>query len=202
MTVSRKTSPPCGSGIRPPVRRWRFSCSTTASRRCASHRRANWCYRHSLKFLARWHIPAVRCAEPASKFIPAAKIGRRLFIDHGTGVVIGETAEIGDDVHHLPGGHAGRHRQGYRQAPSHHRQPRDGRQRAPRCSARLRSAIDARIAAGAVVLDEYPGPTAPPWVFPARVVRRNGAKIRCEELDQVHVPDPVAQELCRSRGQD
>ena len=51
-----------------------------------------------------------------------------------------------------------------------------------------------RIAAGAVVLDEIPDNCTAVGV-PARVVRRNGAKI--VELDQVHIPDPVAQELCR-----
>ena len=51
-----------------------------------------------------------------------------------------------------------------------------------------------RIAAGAVVLSEIPDDCTAVGV-PARVVRRNGAKI--VELDQVHIPDPVAQELCR-----
>ena len=61
-----------------------------------SHRRANWCYRHNLKFLARWI--SQRCVRRTNIEIhPAAKIGRRFFIDHGTGVVIGETTEIGDD---------------------------------------------------------------------------------------------------------
>ncbi len=50
-----------------------------------------------------------------------------------------------------------------------------------------------RIAAGAVVLSEIPDDCTAVGV-PARVVRRNGAKM---ELDQVHIPDPVAQELCR-----
>ena len=61
-----------------------------------SHRRANWCYRHNLKFLARWI--SQRCVRRTNIEIhPAARIGRRFFIDHGTGVVIGETTEIGDD---------------------------------------------------------------------------------------------------------
>ena len=51
-----------------------------------------------------------------------------------------------------------------------------------------------RIAAGAVVLSPIPDNATAVGV-PARVVRRNGAKI--VELDQVHIPDPVAQELCR-----
>ena len=59
-----------------------------------SHRRANWCYRHNLKFLARWI--SQRCVRRTNIEIhPAARIGRRFFIDHGTGVVIGETCIIG-----------------------------------------------------------------------------------------------------------
>ena len=61
------------------------------------HRRANWCYRHRLFFLARW-ISQRAAHKTGIEIHPAAKIGRRFFIDHGTGVVIGETAEIGDDV--------------------------------------------------------------------------------------------------------
>ena len=61
-----------------------------------SHRRANWLYRHRLFFLARW--VSQRCVRRTGIEIhPAATIGRRFFIDHGTGVVIGETTEIGDD---------------------------------------------------------------------------------------------------------
>ena len=59
-----------------------------------SHRRANWLYRHKLYFLARWE--SQRCVHRTGIEIhPAATIGRRFFIDHGTGVVIGETCIIG-----------------------------------------------------------------------------------------------------------
>jgi serine O-acetyltransferase len=61
------------------------------------HRIAHYLWRHNLKFLA-------RCLSAFNRFLtnieihPGAKIGRRVFIDHGAGVVVGETAEIGDDV--------------------------------------------------------------------------------------------------------
>ena len=62
-----------------------------------SHRRANWLYRHKLYFLARW--VSQRCVRKTGIEIhPAATIGRRFFIDHGTGVVIGETTTIGEHV--------------------------------------------------------------------------------------------------------
>jgi len=61
------------------------------------YRRAHWFYGKNMKFIARWI--SQRCAKKTGIEIhPAATIGRRLVIDHGTGVVIGETAEIGDDV--------------------------------------------------------------------------------------------------------
>ena len=61
------------------------------------HRRANWLWRHNHKFWARY-VSQRAVRKTGIEIHPAAKIGRRFFIDHGTGVVIGETAEIGDDV--------------------------------------------------------------------------------------------------------
>ena len=144
-----------------------------------SHRRANWCYRHNLKFLARWI--SQRC------------VRRRFFIDHGTGVVIGETTEIGDDCILYQGvtlGGTGKDKG--------KRHPTLGNNVMVGAGAKVLGPIkigdNVRIAAGAVVLDEIPDNCTAVGV-PARVVRRNGAKI--VELDQVHIPDPVAQELCR-----
>lgn len=157
-----------------------------------SHRRANWCYRHNLKFLARWI--SQRCVRRTNIEIhPAAKIGRRFFIDHGTGVVIGETTEIGDDCILYQGvtlGGTGKDKG--------KRHPTLGNNVMVGAGAKVLGPIkignNVRIAAGAVVLDEIPDNCTAVGV-PARVVRRNGAKI--VELDQVHIPDPVAQELCR-----
>ena len=61
-----------------------------------SHRRAHWCYMHGLKFLARLISQRSR-HRTGIEIHPGAKIGKRLVIDHGMGIVIGETAEIGDD---------------------------------------------------------------------------------------------------------
>ena len=61
------------------------------------HRKANWCYRHKLYFLARW-ISQRAVRKTGIEIHPAATIGKRLFIDHGTGVVIGETCIIGNNV--------------------------------------------------------------------------------------------------------
>ncbi len=156
------------------------------------HRRANWLWRHNHKFLARWLSQrAVR--KTGIEIHPAAKIGRRFFIDHGTGVVIGETAEIGDDVTLYQGvtlGGTGK--------DTGKRHPTIGNGVMIGAGAKVlgpfRVGDNSNIAAGAVVLEEIP-PESTAVGVPARVVKRNGVRVDC--LDQVHVPDPVSQELCR-----
>ena len=157
-----------------------------------AYRKANWLYRHNWKFLARW--VSQRCVRRTNIEIhPAATIGRRLFIDHGTGVVIGETAEIGDDCTIYQGvtlGGTGKDKGKRHPTLGNHVMIGSG----AKVLGPIHIGNDVRIAAGAVVLDDIPdGCTAVGG--PARVVRKNGAKI--VELDQVHIPDPVAQELCR-----
>ena len=153
------------------------------------HRRANWCYRHRLFFLARW-ISQRAAHKTGIEIHPAAKIGRRFFIDHGTGVVIGETAEIGDDVTIYQGvtlGGTGK--------DTGKRHPTIGNNVMIGAGAKVLGPFkvgeNSNIAAGAVVLEEIP-PDSTAVGVPARVVKRNGV----DNLDQVHVPDPVAQELC------
>ncbi|MBR0121321.1 MAG: serine acetyltransferase, partial [Clostridia bacterium] len=62
-----------------------------------AHRKANYFYNRKMYFLARW-ISQRASRKTGIEIHPAAQIGKRFFIDHGTGVVIGETAIIGDDV--------------------------------------------------------------------------------------------------------
>ncbi len=156
------------------------------------HRRANWLWRHGHRFWARWLSQrAVR--KTGIEIHPAAKIGRRFFIDHGTGVVIGETTEIGDDVTLYQGvtlGGTGK--------DTGKRHPTIGNGVMIGAGAKVlgpfRVGDNSNIAAGAVVLEEIP-PESTAVGVPARVVKRNG--VRVDSLDQVHVPDPVSQELCR-----
>src|ERR1041385_6815074 len=61
------------------------------------HRVSHWLWRHRLRWLARFNSHIARWLT-GIEIHPGATVGRRLFIDHGMGVVIGETAEIGDDV--------------------------------------------------------------------------------------------------------
>lgn len=156
------------------------------------HRRANWFYRHNMKFIARW-ISQRAVRKTNIEIHPAAKIGRRFFIDHGTGVVIGETAEIGDDVTIYQGvtlGGTGK--------DTGKRHPTIGNGVMIGSGAKILGPFkvgdNSNIASGAVVLDEIP-PNSTAVGVPARVVKRNGKRI--DNLDQVHIPDPVSQELCR-----
>ena len=157
-----------------------------------SYRRAHWFFMHNMKFLARWL--SQRCVRKTNIEIhPGAQIGRRLFIDHGTGVVIGETTIVGDDCTLYQGvtlGGTGKDKG--------KRHPTLGNNVMVGAGAKVLGPIEigdnVRIAAGAVVLMNIPDGCTAVGV-PARIVRRNGAKI--SDLDQVHIPDPVAQEICR-----
>ncbi len=124
---------------------------------------------------------------------PAAKIGRGLVIDHGMGVVIGETAEIGDNCTIYQGvtlGGTGK--------DVGKRHPTLGDNVLVGAGAKVlgpfRIGSNSKIAANAVVLEEIPENCTAVGI-PAKIVRREG--IRVEDLDQVHIPDPVAQELKR-----
>ena len=157
-----------------------------------SHRLANWLYYHRLFFLARW--VSQNCVRRTGIEIhPAATIGRRFFIDHGTGVVIGETTEIGDDCTIYQGvtlGGTGK--------DTGKRHPTLGNHVMVGSGAKVLGPIkignNVRIAAGAVVLTDIPDNCTAVGI-PARVVRRDGEKV--QDLDQIHIPDPVAQELRR-----
>lgn len=124
---------------------------------------------------------------------PGAQIGKGLFIDHGTGVVIGETAIIGDYCTLYQGvtlGGTGKDKG--------KRHPTLGNNVMVGAGAKILGPFtigdNSKIAANAVVLEEVP-PNCTAVGVPARIVKRDG--IRTVDLDQVHSPDPVAQELCR-----
>ncbi|MFR8331421.1 MAG: serine O-acetyltransferase [Oscillospiraceae bacterium] len=88
-----------------------MSACTTALHATIDYRIAHWLYRHHCSFHRPAAIPAVaEDGPPGWRFTPAATIGRRLVIDHGTGIVIGATAEIGDDCLLYQGVTLGRHR--------------------------------------------------------------------------------------------
>ncbi|MDY4886709.1 MAG: serine O-acetyltransferase EpsC [Eubacteriales bacterium] len=153
-------------------------------------------------YLGKKYFPA-RAVSQFAKFItgieihPGATIGKGLVIDHGSGVVIGETAEIGDNCTLYQGvtlGGTGK--------DTGKRHPTLGNNVMVGAGAKVlgpfRIGDNSKIAAGAVVLSEIPS-NATAVGIPARVVRRDGVRVMSceEELDQVHLPDPVAQQLCR-----
>ncbi len=124
---------------------------------------------------------------------PAAKIGKGFFIDHGMGVVIGETAEIGDNCTIYQGvtlGGTGK--------DIGKRHPTLGDNVMVGAGAKVLGPVkigsNSKIAANAVVLHEVPENSTAVGI-PAKVVRRDGMRIN--DLDQVHIPDPVAQEISR-----
>ncbi len=162
------------------------------------YRRAHFYYNHKLYFLARY-VSQKAARKTGIEIHPAAKIGRRLVIDHGTGIVIGETAEIGDDVLIYQGvtlGGTGK--------DVGKRHPTVGNNVMISAGAKVLGPFkigdNSRVAAGAVVLEEVP-PNSTVVGIPAKVVRQNGEKVPRTPLDQIHIPDPVQQEIERLEKQ-
>ena len=159
------------------------------------HRVAHWLYLRRCYFLARWLSQHVR-KKTGIEIHPGATIGRRLVIDHGMGVVIGETTEIGDDCILYQGVTLGG--TGKDQGKRH---PTIGNNVLIDSGARVLGPFavgdNARIAAGAVVLSAVP-PNCTAVGVPARIARMNGKPVYyADDVDQIHVYDPVIEELER-----
>ena len=157
-----------------------------------SHRRANWFFRHNMKFIARFISQRSR-HKTGIEIHPGATIGKGLFIDHGMGVVIGETTEIGENCTLYQGvtlGGTGK--------DTGKRHPTLGNNVLVGCGARVLGPFKvgdkARIAAGAVVLNEIP-PDSTAVGVPAQVVKMHGERI--DILDQIHYTNPVTQQIQR-----
>ena len=153
------------------------------------HRRAHFYYKHNMMFLARY-VSQKAARKTGIEIHPGATIGRRLVIDHGTGVVIGETTEIGDDVLIYQGvtlGGTGK--------DTGKRHPTIGNNVMISAGAKVLGPFkigdNSRVAAGAVVLAEVP-PNSTVVGVPARVVKQDGKRVA---LDQIHIPDPVKQKM-------
>ena len=164
-----------------------------------SHRRAHWCYTHGHKLLARWISQASR-RRTGIEIHPGATIGKRLVIDHGMGIVIGETAEIGDDClifHGVTLGGTGKE--------VGKRHPTIGNNVLIGTGAKVlgpfRVGDNSRIAANSVVLSEVP-PNSTAVGVPAKIVRIDGHKVDyVGSVDQIHVSDPIAAELQALRAE-
>ncbi|MFV9511683.1 serine O-acetyltransferase [Tepidibacillus sp. LV47] len=156
---------------------------------------AIWIYRIAHALWNRKFYTLARILSNFGRFLtgieihPAAKIGKGLFIDHGTGVVIGETCEIGDYVTIYQGvtlGGTGKE--------TGKRHPTIGNHVLISTGAKILGSIKvgdyAKIGAGSVVLKEVP-PYSTVVGIPGRIVIQNGMRVK-DDLDHVHLPDPVA----------
>ena len=150
------------------------------------------------------HTMMARAVSQGAKFLtgieihPGATIGRGLVIDHGSGVVIGETAEIGDNCTIYQGvtlGGTGK--------DEGKRHPTLGNNVLVGAGAKILGPVkignNVKVAAGAVVLSELPEHSTAVGI-PAKVVRVGGQRV-ADDLDQVNIPDPVAQELNALRAE-
>lgn len=162
------------------------------------YRFSHFLYKHRLFFLARFVSQWSRFWTHI-EIHPGATIGKALFIDHGCGVVIGETTEIGDYCTLYQGvtlGGTGK--------DVGKRHPTLGNDVLVGAGAKLLGPVvigdHAKIAAGAVVINDIPENCTAVGV-PAHVVRRNNQRIDNSNLDQTHIADPVSIELCRLSDQ-
>jgi serine O-acetyltransferase len=160
-------------------------------------------YRVAHALQIRGHTFAARAISQTARFLtgieihPGATIGRGLFIDHGSGVVIGETTVIGNNCTLYQGvtlGGTGKH--------TGKRHPTLGNNVMVGAGAKVLGPItigdNSKIAAGAVVLMDIPADCTAVGI-PARIVRRGNVRVERYDLDHVHIPDPISQELCALR---
>ncbi|MEA4987506.1 MAG: serine O-acetyltransferase [Anaerovorax sp.] len=154
------------------------------------HKPAHWMYHHHLKLIARILSQLARFFT-GIEIHPGARIGRRCFIDHGMAVVVGETAEIGNDVtiyQAVTLGGTGK--------DSGKRHPTIGNNVMISSGAKVLGPFtvgdNSKIGAGAVVLEAVP-PNCTVVGVPGKIVKRGNQ--RAEDLNQVDLPDPIAVEM-------
>ncbi len=157
-----------------------------------SHRLAHWLWQKKIPFLPRW-ISQVSKFFTGIEIHPGAKIGKNIFIDHGMGVVIGETSEIGDNVTIYQGvtlGGTGKERG--------KRHPTIGNNVVISAGAKVLGSItignNVVIGAGAVVIKSVPDDCTVVGV-PGKIVKIKGEKVLSDEFHRVNLPDPISEIL-------
>jgi serine O-acetyltransferase len=157
-----------------------------------NHRITHWLYKHKVPFFPR-AISQISRFYTGIEIHPGAEIGRNLFIDHGMGVVIGETTIIGDGVTLYQGvtlGGTGKERG--------KRHPTIGNNVVISAGAKVLGSItignNVIIGAGAVVINAVPDDCTVVGV-PGRIVKIKGEKVLSDEFHQMHLPDPVSEIL-------
>ncbi len=157
-----------------------------------TYRKAHKQYERGHYLRARW-MSQRSARRTGIEIHPGAVIGEGLFIDHGRGVVIGETTIIGDNVTLYQGvtlGGTGK------ETGKRHPTLKDNVMVS--AGARVLGSFtigeNSKIGAGSVVLEEVP-PNCTVVGVPGRIVKRDDIKIPRKDMDQVHLPDPVKLEL-------
>lgn len=156
------------------------------------YRVAHWLYLRKHYFLARWYSQRT-VRKTGIEIHPGATIGKGLFIDHGHGVVIGETAVVGDNVTLYQGvtlGGTGKE--------IGKRHPTVGDNVMISAGAKVLGSFtigeNSKIGAGSVVLSEVP-PNSTVVGVPGRIVKKDDVRLPRFDLDQVHLPDPVLNDI-------
>ena len=143
-------------------------------------------------FWARW-ISQRAARKTGIEIHPGATIGRGLFIDHGSGVIIGETTVIGDNVTLYQGVTLGG--TGKEQGKRH---PTLEDNVMVSAGAKILGSFtigeNSKIGAGSVVLEEVP-PNCTVVGVPGRIVRMDNKKVPRSDMDQIHLPDPVLNDI-------
>ena len=156
------------------------------------YRTAHKLYNKKHYFLARW-LSQRTAHKTGIEIHPGAQIGKGLFIDHGHGVVIGETTIIGDNVTLYQGVTLGGNGKEHGK-----RHPTIGNNVMISAGARVLGSFtvgdNSKIGSGSVVLSEVP-PNSTVVGVPGRVVKQDNERIPREELDHIHLPDPVLNDI-------
>lgn len=156
------------------------------------YRKAHKLYQNGHYFLARW-ISQRAARKTGIEIHPGAQIGKGLFIDHGNGVIIGETAIIGDNVTLYQGvtlGGTGK------ETGKRHPTLRDNVMvsAGAKVIGSFTIGKNSKIGAGSVVLEEVP-PNCTVVGVPGRIVKRENRKVPRSDMDQIHLPDPVLEDI-------
>ena len=142
--------------------------------------------------MARW-ISQRAVRKTGIEIHPGATIGKGLFIDHGSGVIIGETAELGDNITLYQGVTLGG--TGKEQGKRH---PTLKDNVMVSAGAKVIGSFtigeNSKIGAGSVVLEEVP-PNCTVVGVPGRIVKMDNKKVPRSDMDQIHLPDPVLNDI-------
>ncbi len=156
------------------------------------YRLAHWLYTREHFFMARW-ISQRTARKTGIEIHPGATIGKGLFIDHGTGVVIGETCIIGDNVTLYQGVTLGGNGKEHGK-----RHPTIGNNVMISAGAKVIGSFtvgdNSKIGAGSVVVKPVP-PNSTVVGVPGQVVKRDNVRLPQTDLDHVHIPNPVSTDI-------